>query len=249
MIRLSYRLASQGRRTEWLNHETLYRWIEGLECAGASSKSPATSSNVTEGSNTATSLTNEFLSGTVVMRTKIATKVELVRTKRAPFFHHPLSLLLDQIKISSRDLAWNRLWQLIDKNDLRTKSPHHARALRRITLRHNSDKRVPLNRADDRKSCSGITTGKLDYRLPLMQQALCLSFLDHVERNTILFRKSWVEVVKLHDTRAFEIMSEARQFNDRRLTDRIQHRIQNTYRMRHAKVTTQMRRECAYVSR
>ena len=76
------------------------------------------------------------------------------------------TVLVERIEaIAAGDLTGFRLRQLVDQHDLSAQSAHHSGALGGVALRHHRDKRMALNRADDRQPRAGVAAGQLDDRL------------------------------------------------------------------------------------
>lgn len=75
---------------------------------------------------------------------------------------------------------------------------HQATPLDTEVLRHRHHERVALRRADHREADARVATGRLDDRLPRLQQSLALGVFDHTERESILDRAHRVEGFELH---------------------------------------------------
>jgi hypothetical protein len=84
------------------------------------------------------------------------------------------------------------------EDDFGAEEPHQLAPLDREAVGHGDDQRIALGGADHRKADAGIPAGRLDHRLPRLQRAAALGFLDDADRQAILDRRRRVEVLRLH---------------------------------------------------
>ena len=138
------------------------------------------------------------------MRSEIAFEMELICAKGVQFLDNALGLLYHQIEVMARNLTRDRARSLIDKQHFRPQRRHHARALRRIALRHHRDEWITLDRTHYRKTGAGVPAGQLNDGLSGLERAISFGIIDHLEGYPVLLGKPRIEVVELRKNSTFD---------------------------------------------
>ena len=154
------------------------------------------------------------------MRAGVAFEVELVSAEGTPLGRQPLRLLLHQLQVATRNLAWFRIRQLIHQHHLRPQRGHHAGTLARVPFRHDRYEFVALDPAHDRQPRTSVTAGQFHHGLAGLEPALRFRVIDDLSRDPVLFGETWIEVFQLGKDAAIHVACEAAQFHQRGVADR-----------------------------
>ena len=88
---------------------------------------------------------------------------------------------------------------------------------------HHHLQRIALARADHRQRDPGVARGRLEDRLAGLDRAPLLGVLDHVLGDPVLDRAGRVAALELRPDAHAGLRRKARQFDERRVADRLEH--------------------------
>jgi len=149
----------------------------------------------------------------------IAFADELVRSESAALSRKLLSTALYERQILPRHLPCRASRRLIHQHDLGPKGTHHLRPLSRVSARHDRDKRIALDGANDSKTGPHVAAGQLDNRLSGSKSSRPFGFFDDSQRDPVLFGEARIQVIQLQEYSPGQGTRYAGQLEQRRIAD------------------------------
>ena len=183
--------------TPWFDRIAFDGGVLFAQIAGRAGERAARANEITKCIDCAARLLPDLGAGGCFVGIWIATPLKLVSPKRATLLRHLTGDPVNFGKIRTRYLTRFAARQLIHQHDFSAESRHHSGSFRRIAFRHDRNKRIALDAADDGQTGAHIAAGQFHNALAWLQGAIPLRRLDHPQRGPVLFGKPRVEMVQL----------------------------------------------------
>ena len=144
--------------------------------------------------------------------------VELVR-RIGTRFTRQIGCTLDHVlDVLRRDAP--RPFDRRDDFELRTEGAHELQSLLAEAVGDDDPRGVALRSADEGERRPGAATGVLDDRRPRLEERVALRAFDHRERQPILHRARWIQILELHPELGAVWRRERLQANERCVPNR-----------------------------
>ena len=188
---------AEYRRTCRLNGNDLDVRILALEILAGAGNSAAGAYARNKDVNIAVGILPDLRAGGRLVHSRVCRVYELTRDKAVR------QLLRKLVRL--RDRALHALCAL-GQHKLCTVSLHQLAALHAHGLRHYDDDAVAACGCNTRQTDAGVAGGRLDDDRARLEQALCLSVVDHCLCDAVLDAAGRIEVLELRQNLCFELL-------------------------------------------